>query len=136
MHSGNLALLPSDELVPVRNWDGAGIRNVEAYLVQSESIQGLSGAPVFARPHVEFDLRPIVEADTLLPHKDVRLIGVWQGAWDAPPDDVRAASLSGNVRVPVGMGVVIPIAKLKEILDMPELKEGRKKTKTPPSAAS
>jgi hypothetical protein len=135
VHSGNIALLPSDELIPVRDWDnvGRGTKHVEGYLVQSESVQGLSGAPVFARHVIEFSGLPTADGgkiDALLMQKNLALLGVWQGAWDAPPDEVRALSLGqGGVRVPVGMGVVVPASKMAEILEMPEAKEAREELK-------
>lgn len=135
VHSGNIALLPSDELIPVRDWDnlGRGTKHVEGYLVQSESIQGLSGAPVFARHVIE--LAGIPDPDggkpltAMLMNENLSLLGIWQGAWDAPPDEVRAISLQKGVRVPVGMGVVVPVSKLAEILEMPDARESRKNIK-------
>jgi hypothetical protein len=134
VHSGNIALLPSDELIPVRDWEneGRGVKNVEGYLVQSESVQGLSGAPVFTRHVIELADLPGPEGkkfSALLMNKDLALLGVWQGAWDAPPDEVRSISLRQGVRVPVGMGVVVPVSKLAEILEMPKAVESRKKIK-------
>ena len=134
VHSGNIALLPSDELIPVKDWDhgGAGTKQVEGYLIQSESVQGLSGAPVFTRHTIEIADIPFPDGSkvsAMLMQKDLGLLGVWQGAWDAPPDEVRASSLSKGVRVPVGMGVVVPISKVGEILEMPEAKEAREMLK-------
>lgn len=133
VHSGNIALLPSDELIPVRDWEKqGGTKFVEGYLVQSESIQGLSGAPVFVRKVIELDGIPMPDGtkiSAMLMNKDLSLLGVWQGAWDAPPDEVRSISLRQGVRVPVGMGVVVPVSKLAEILEMPEATEAREKLK-------
>jgi hypothetical protein len=130
VHSGNVALLPSDEKIPVKDWENPeGTRYVEGYLVQSESIQGLSGAPTFARPQIEFSglLTDHGPATALLPRQDVGLLGVWQGAWDARPDEARAVSLGHELRVSVGMGIVIPAQKLVEIFELADLKEDRKK---------
>jgi hypothetical protein len=142
VHSGNLALLPSDEKIPVRDWEksGKGIRYVEGYLVQSESIQGLSGAPVFGRHIIEFNFERAITPDrdvvALLMNQDLGLLGVWQGAWDAPPDEVRAISVGSEVRVPVGMGIVIPASKLAEILEMDTMKKQREKVKKEQDQAS
>ena len=134
VHSGNIALLPSDELIPVRDWDkaGQGSKHVEGYLVQSESVQGLSGAPVFARHVIEFNGIPAGDGTTVdayLMQKSLALLGVWQGAWDARPDEVRAQSLGQGVRVPVGMGVVVPAIKIAEILEMPDATKAREELK-------
>jgi len=56
----------------------------------------------------------------------IHLIGVWQGAWDAPPGEVLSAGHGGNVRVPVGMGVVVPIDYVHNILASDELTAMRK----------
>src|SRR5262249_43236784 len=128
----DIALLPSDERIPVRDWEGPqGTRYVEGYLVQSESIEGLSGAPTFVRGHLEFSDMPTAQGPvaTLLPRKDIGLLGIWQGAWDARADEVRTASIGHELRVPVGMGVVIPAYKLVEILETAPLKEARDKLK-------
>ena len=132
VHSGNIALLPSDEKIPVRDWENTqNTRHVEGYLVQSESIEGLSGAPTFARHHLEFVDMPTAQGPvaTFLPRKDIGLLGIWQGAWDARTDEVRTASIGRELRVPVGMGVVIPAYKLVEILELAPLKEAREKLK-------
>ncbi len=132
VHSGNIALLPSDEKISVRDWENPDkTRHVEGYLVQSESIEGLSGAPSFARPHIEFSDMPTAGGPraVLLPLRDLGFLGVWQGAWDARADEARVASVGREMRVPVGMGIVIPAYKLKEIFEMPELKQDRERLK-------
>ena len=30
----------------------------------------------------------------------VKLLGLWQGSWDAPPDEVLAAQTGDDIRVP------------------------------------
>lgn len=131
VHSGSLALLPSEEKIPVRDWDNPhdsqARKYVEGYLVQQDSIQGLSGAPVFARSYVELTDLPVAgtKVPVLLPKKDVVLLGIWQGAWDGKADAVRATMMGYELRVPVGMGVVIPAYKLVELLQMPEVKQHR-----------
>ena len=122
VHTGNLALLPGDERIPMKDWEnplGTSVRQVNGFLVEQQSISGLSGAPVFARPLVEWADLPTnagAPAPVILPRRDLSLLGVWQGAWDAPPDEIRAVmSPLGAVRVPLGMGVVVPAIKIVEI---------------------
>ena len=108
VHFGSIALLPGDERIPVRDWERPWencTRKIEGYLVESHSIQGLSGSPVFARAHVEFSELPTTDGDkvdVLLPSKNLGLLGVWQRAWDAPPDEVHAKFVGQNIRVPIG----------------------------------
>lgn len=53
------------------------------------------------------------------------MLGVWQGAWEAPPDEVLAAQAGEDVKVPVGIGIVVPFQRIIETLDMPEAKSQR-----------
>jgi hypothetical protein len=57
------------------------------------------------------------------------LIGVWQGAWDAPPDEVLGAERGKSIRVPLGMGVVVPTDHVHCILANDELTARRKARK-------
>lgn len=54
-HFGTIAMLPGDERIPVTDWtdpDGRRRILVEGYLVKSQSLNGLSGSPVFVRPEI------------------------------------------------------------------------------------
>lgn len=136
VHTGHIALLPGDEKVPFSDRTGSGnTRHVEAYLVESQSLSGLSGAPVFVRPSLYWALDPRVISErkskdrsyVQVPRQDLFLLGIWQGAWDAPADQVIAADRGGDVRVPLGIGVVVPTFKLVELLNIPELATAREK---------
>jgi len=129
-----------EEPIPVKNWrDAEGKRTVlaNAYLVQSQSLSGLSGAPVFVRPsnhHISQEMieaNPHVNADEMgdaVANWHLQLIGIWQGAWDAPPAGVLATERGREIRVPVGMGVVVPIDYVHSILANEELSAMRKVT--------
>jgi hypothetical protein len=53
VHSGNIALLPDPkEKIPIRDRIGGQVQKVEAYLVEAQTFEGLSGAPVFQREMV------------------------------------------------------------------------------------
>jgi hypothetical protein len=130
VHSGSIALLPSDERVPVQDWDqpqSGGSKYVEAFLVESQSLEGLSGSPVFVRPTVLLGGLQTGgrEHTARMGRIDLLLLGVWQGAWDAKPDEVLAVGRGREMRVPVGMGVVVPATKLIEVLEHPKLQEHR-----------
>jgi hypothetical protein len=136
VHFGSIAMVPADETIPVVDWrdsSGQSILQVHGYLVESQSLDGLSGAPVMVRP--SFDGPPIISnpgGKPLVPivpklaRHEVFLLGMWQGAWDAPPDEILAIEKGEDVRVSVGMGVVIPAQKIKEALDQEELRKMRK----------
>jgi hypothetical protein len=68
---------------------------------------------------------------------DMRLLGVYQGAWDGRPGEILAADreLRGDQRVPLGMGLVVPIGKVIELIKGSEkLKRYRERMK--PSRAA
>jgi hypothetical protein len=101
-----------------------------AYLIESQSLSGLSGAPVFVRAsnhHVSDELiksNPGVSPDEMgdaVAMWHINLIGIWQGAWDAPPTDVLGVERGKDIRVPVGMGVVTPIDYVHYILENDDL---------------
>lgn len=139
-HSGSIALVPGDEKIPIRDWTDANRRRrifVDGYLVESLSISGLSGSPVFVRPEYSINLAglgfkhsdPNDKFVQIIGSRDgVKLLGLWQGAWDAPPDEVLSAELpTGAVTVPVGMGIVVPCQRIIEVLEMPKVKDLREK---------
>jgi hypothetical protein len=135
VHTGSIAAVPSDEKIPMRS--GNSRIEVEAYLVEISNLRGLSGCPVLVRPTFFASVpkmiwpkrgeTPSVEGPVYVsvPDHNVRLLGVWAGSWDASPDDVLATDHGSQVRVPVGLGVVIPAQRLREILDKPSLVEQR-----------
>jgi hypothetical protein len=150
-HVGSIALMPEDEKVPVRDWtdteeDPNKRRRifVDAYLVESQSIGGLSGSPVLVRLEEIVDMSGVFGRydGTKLPavalhSQRVRLLGLWQGAWEAPPDEVKAAE-AGTVLVPLGMGLVVPCSKIVELLDRDDVKKQREilKNQMLPNAAT
>jgi len=151
VHFGTIARTVSwgEEKIPIRDWrDPAGGKTiqVDAYLIESQSLSGLSGAPVFVRaanqqitdelikhnPH----LHPSEMGDAVA-QWHLHLLGVWQGAWDAPPDEVLGAEVGKEVRVPVGIGVVIPADHIHSVLEDDDLKKERERLRgQSPNAAS
>jgi hypothetical protein len=127
LHTGHIAMMPSkDELVPAKDWTKqTGLVEIEAYLVELTNLEGLSGAPVFVRPEVDFTGIPFDDGrtrDTALPQATLFLMGDWQGSWTAPIDHTRSTT-----RVPVGMGIVVPAEKLIELFESAACKEAREK---------
>ena len=75
---------------------------MDAFLIEARSIGGLSGSPVFANTG----------------HKTtVLLMGVMHGHFDQAAD---------GVKVNVGIGIVTPVAKLEQLLDLEEVVLGEK----------
>jgi hypothetical protein len=142
VHFGTIARMPEGEKIPVRDWDDPSRTiYVEAYLVESQSLQGLSGSPILVRGTIGYD-HPELKAEDgeqvelLWPLFPVAVLGLWQGAWDASPDEALAAEKGKSVRVPIGMGVVVPTEKIIETLNSGELKAMRDRVRQKTEAAS
>jgi hypothetical protein len=129
LFTGHIALMPPHgETIPIGN-DRDGIDHVEGYLVENNAIKGASGSPVFVRPstHLTFGGTPL---GVMAGKTDIYLWGIYQAAWFLPADAILAEGVQArpNDVVPVGVGVVVPIATLVELLERQDLKEMRDKT--------
>lgn len=127
------------EKIPIKDWrdnTGTSVIETDAYLVETQSLSGLSGAPVFirasnlmVRPEM-WEHNPGMRAEDLgdaVAMWKLHLLGMWQGAWDAPPDHILGLERGREVRVPIGMGVVIPADYIHRVLESEELKTARKR---------
>jgi len=129
---GNLAMMPGEK-IPFK--DG---KLIEAYLVESRSMGGLSGSPVFIRETLTisagwkakpgFKLNavndPSPESSDL---QRLQLAGVGRfyflgsmiGHWDAP----TGFNLPEQEAVNMGISPVVPAHKIKEIITQPKLRD-------------
>lgn len=136
VHTGSIAAMPSDELIPVRV--GKKLSYVRGYLVEMSNLRGLSGSPVIVRPTVDTivaraESKKYPKEGAAIGHRvvarttryELELLGVWTGSWEASPDDVLALDHGREVRVPVGLGTVVPAQKLLEILNLPAVTQLR-----------
>ena len=129
VHVGNIAVMPPPgERIP--NWNRATSHTdlVEAYLIESRAIDGASGSPVFVRTAASWGPHQMQAGNYKtfqVPEDKIRLLGVFQGAWFAPPDTAVAVP-KGSI-VPVGVGIVVPTQKIIEVLNMPVFKSAREK---------
>ena len=133
VHTGNIAMMAEDELIPSRDPRTKAKRQVEGYLVEAAALSGSSGSPVFVRRSVEIDGAHDKHTDTPLRtwiYGTVFLLGVWQSAWEGEPEDVLAAGLDlKGQKVPVGLGIVTPAYQLEEIVNRPELRTARERAR-------
>ena len=46
------------------------------------------------------------------------MLGIYVGAWDGAPGEIlsRERDFKGGIRVPVGMGIVVPAQKIIELI--------------------
>lgn len=140
VHRGSIAAMPSDELIPVKNWHGGGTVLTRAYLVEATNLSGLSGSPVLARPTINIMADRLnvqgsgdgatysrgTVAGLSAPSCDVMLLGVWSSSWDAKTDDVLSLDRGREARVPLGLGVVTPTSRLLELLESQPVAAQRK----------
>ncbi len=131
---GNVAMIPGEKIPN-------GNSLIEAYLIESRSIGGLSGSPVFVRETVRMqsvNLKRDADLSTVsdrYPGESfnrtfdvVEMLGVGRyylfgsavGHWDVPTG-------AGNEAVNMGISMVTPAGKILEILLQPELKDLMKK---------
>ena len=138
VHRGSIAAMPSDDLIPVNDQNGKRFE-ASVYLVEATNLNGLSGSPVFVRSTIsvvasramlETDGRPRSElfgapAIVAAVNQDVRLLGVWSGSFEARSGEALSLDQGKEVRVPVGVGLVVPVARVIELLDTEPVKRQR-----------
>ena len=109
VRTGNIAMTP-DEKIPVKNFG-----EMDAYLIESRSIGGLSGSPVFAISYS--------------PEKtEMHLLGLIHGHWDCDPESIvdEVSEDSGiKARLNMGIAIVTPASKILDIINCAELIEMR-----------
>jgi hypothetical protein len=133
VHTGNIALLPdADERVPIQDRATGKIIESEVYLVEAQTLDGLSGSPAFVHEVIDLESIPLeaTEKGTHFPKAfgQARLLGLYIGSWDAEPGRILAAdrNLRGGNRVPVGMGIVVPADRIVELVtEHPLMKKQR-----------
>jgi hypothetical protein len=129
---GNIAMMPSEKVSGVRI-DNRGVES-EVYLVEARSLGGLSGSPVFVRETVYVP----ITAGTGEGHRKVDaqmpggffLLGLMHGHWDIKAEDFNEIQIAppraDELAVNVGIALVVPAEKIREILYQPALVEGRR----------
>lgn len=127
VHTGNIAVIAdSKELVPMRDRVTNEIIDTEAHLIEAQTLDGLSGSPAFL--HETASLTGFHEIRHPVAFRGAVLLGVYSGSWDGEPGTILAADrgLRGQIRVPVGVGTVVPVPKLLSLLrDHPDMKKAR-----------
>ena len=112
VHTGHIAMMPDpEEPIPVKRW----AKPVEGYLIEAQTLSGLSGSPVYVRRSIKVAATEDTGVEPLA-YGAVFLLGMWIAAWDIN-------------EVPVGMGVVVPAYKILETLNHQELREMRRTNK-------
>jgi hypothetical protein len=131
VHCGWISVLPDPkERVPVKNRVTGKTLESEVFLVEAQTLSGLSGSPVFMHEEIGFTGGGPINRHGAFPiiRGLVKLLGVYQGSWDGDPGEILAKDrgFSGQIRVPIGMGVVVPANKIEDLIKNPALKEDRR----------
>jgi hypothetical protein len=132
---GNISLIPdAGELVPGVKMQGRGV-DADVYLIEARSLGGLSGSPAFVRTTVEMDVavwRDGLErkASCLAPGETF-LLGLVHGHWEVHKEDIneshpRFLKKTDKDAVNMGIAIVVPAKKIREVLYHPELVEMRR----------
>jgi hypothetical protein len=118
VRSGIISMLPRDP-IPTKDFSP-----MEAVLIESRSIGGLSGSPVFVRNAVS--LPPVKDAEgditSLSGLGSLHFLGLIHGHWNAGDS---AAFIPEEAHS--GLSIVVPASKIAEVLHHPELIEMRRK---------
>lgn len=110
---GNIAALPKEKVVTANG------KEIEALLIEARSIGGLSGSPVVLYPSMfNFIARKL--RDPNYSTKAAALIGLVHGHFDLPlAEGFQESGSSAGVNS--GIGVVVPVQKILDTLDHPDL---------------
>jgi hypothetical protein len=119
VHCGHIAALSDpDEKIPMRNRISGQIKSVEGYLVEAQTLEGLSGSPVFVQRYIKLPGKGKF-GDEVYAFERIDFLGVYQGAWDSKPGEILAADRNlddTSYRVPVGVGIVISGEKIMDVI--------------------
>jgi hypothetical protein len=131
--TGNVALWNAPD-IPIWNQFKNKAEHVHGHLIQCYGLQGASGSPVFGRAGLQFGPLPLNDGteETLVAALNKKwLLGIFQGAWFLPPDELLRAEIGAKAgdTVPVGLGIVVPCSRLLELFESDEVREMRSKQK-------
>lgn len=115
---GNVALMPEEK---IRH----GGMLIDAYLVEGRSIGALSGSPAFVSATVMMPYRSSVgssEEQVWLSGQSF-FMGLVRGHWDDPPSPAFPAA---SEKVNMGISIVVPAKRIKDIINSIEQKELRR----------
>lgn len=116
VRTGNIAMIPNE---PIYTRKGL----MDAYLIESRSIGGLSGSPVFVIQH-GYDKELLKKGRFERP---LYLLGLMHGHWYTQPNKIEdLGTLDVGEQVNMGIAIVVPAKRIWEVLNQPELVEMRK----------
>jgi hypothetical protein len=125
LRHGNIAMMPDEKIQTELGY-------ADVFLVESRSIGGLSGSPVFVRPTINL---PIPELECGIKNMlgvapRSLLLGLMHGHWDVRESEMNKAEIVHDRKkgVNLGIGIVVPAIKILETINRPELAKIRRET--------
>ncbi len=120
---GNIAMLPKNQIQTPYGY-------ADVHLIEARSIGGLSGSPAFVRPPLRYGIEmPKGTTAYFDAIGEFRLLGVVHGHWDINEKDLNSSTIKPVQEhgVNIGIGIVVPAAKILETINRPELVELRRR---------
>ena len=116
---GNIAAMPEEKVE-------ISFGLIDAYLVESRSLGGLSGSPVFVHLGI-VRIREGQPKFSTVPSGIFYLLGLMHGHYDTAPsssnDNLIVDSAQTAERINVGIGIVIPGWKILEVIEQPDVRK-------------
>jgi hypothetical protein len=137
VRTGNIAMMPREQLPMATIGDYAG--PIDAYLIETRSMGGISGSPVFVRETVVMSDIQAVNLGTGATKRTVAhmggqfyFLGLNHGHWLIPASerdkyDFHTTNKAAHDALSLGISVVVPAKKILEILDQPGLFDRRER---------
>jgi hypothetical protein len=123
LRQGNIAMMPEEQIQTELGF-------ADVYLVEAHSLGGVSGAPVFVRPTIDFKVTDSdgKERNAFAAGLGFVLLGLMHGHWDIRESEMNKAFFDHDRKRGVNMGIaiVVPAIKILETIYQPELVAMRK----------
>ena len=126
---GNIAGMPEEEI------ETPDFGKIDAFLIESRSIGGLSGSPVFVKISEPKTGQRILRVEGRRMSVDepratgvdrIYLLGLVHGHWDTLPSQIDTMAIdTRGESVNVGIAIVVPAQKILEVLNQPEFQRDR-----------
>lgn len=120
---GNIAMMAGEEIQTELGF-------ASVHLVETRSIGGLSGSPVFVRPTIRAKVDPKLGKGAAFcgVGDGATLLGLMHGHWDIKESEMNRAFFTHDRKhgVNMGIGIVVPATKILETLNQEKLMEIRK----------
>ena len=121
VRTGNVAMFPEEQIQTELGF-------ADIHLVEARSIGEVSGSPVFIRKTITLPIKLSNGTRTSASAAgDLKLLGLMHGQWDIKESEMNEAGMTDDRRhrVNLGIGIVVPAAKIMEILNQPDLVRSR-----------